>query len=270
VSVTDNTTGGRQILEGILPVAITLTDTCEVGDLIGYDPTSTEVWERADANAKKYANLIAAQRCEVSGNTVKCYREAIVDGFTGGAAGKLIYLSDTDGQYAGKPTGNYHQVVGMFVDTTKAIIRPDSMPVMSYSSEADSEGLAEAGFFRCELMDGTGASMMGGVKIETKVNTTADTIPSIRSLYIYHQANADSTSGEDNVIVRLEDGGSTAANCYIEFSGTNAAGPSALFHFITDSGTCYSQTGALTLTQSGWLKVLFELTTTRYIALYSA
>jgi len=38
-----NSTGGYVIKEGLLPVKITLTDTCNAGDLIGYDAISSNV-----------------------------------------------------------------------------------------------------------------------------------------------------------------------------------------------------------------------------------
>ena len=268
MAFTDNTTGGRIIKEGILPIRLTLTDDCLPGDLIGYDSISNEAWERADANAKVYASFIAGE-AGASGDSIVCFRQAYVSGFTDLAAGKLLYLSDTVGQYAAAPTGNYQQCVGIGVSTTEALVRPDCLPVMSYSSEADSTGLGVAGFFRAELVDGTAATHFGGVKIETKVNTTADTIPTARSLYIYHQTNAATSDTYDNCLVRLEDGGSTVANSFIDLACGISSGPTYFIRTTTAPTTCISKTGALSLTQSGWIKCYIG-DGVRYLALYSA
>jgi hypothetical protein len=271
MAFTDNTTGGRVIQQGTTPYKITLTDTCEVGDLICFDPTSSEVWERADANGKVYALFVAGEPCRASGGTITAYREAVVTGFTEGEAGKLLYLSDTVGEYAGLPTGNYHQCVGVMVSTTEAVIRADCQPKMGYASEPNSTGLGEAGFFRAELVDGVGASMFGALKLETKVNSTADTVPSARSLYIYHQTNHATTATEDNVIMRLEDGGSSVPNAFIELQCTHDAGPTYLISSGTGASTAIKSTGTCS-TQSGWLKCWLGSPTdgaVRYIALYT-
>ena len=269
MAFTDNTTGGRVVRQGILPIKLTITDSCLAGDLIGYDSVSSEAWERADANAKVYASFIAGED-GASGDVITCYRQAYVSGFTGSAAGKLVYLADTVGQYVGDPDGNYQQCVGICVSDTEALIRPDCVPVMGYSSEADSTGLGVAGFFRAELKDGTGAAHFGGVKIETKTVSTADTVPSVRSLYIYHQADVDATPGEDNVIVRLEDGGVAPANAYLELACTSGAGPSYLFYIYQGTATATRLLGTAS-TQSGWLKVRVGGPGggDRYIALYT-
>ena len=267
MAFTDNTTGGRNIVQGILPYKLTLTDTCEVGDLIGYDSISTGAWERADANAKKYANFIAGEPCKTSGDTITVYREAIVSGFTGAVAGDLVYLSDTDGDYAAAPVGNYHQVVGIMISVTEAVIRPDAMPVCSYNTQVTPTGLAEAGFFRTEINDGASASMCGGIKIECKSLTGCDTLSSMRGLYIYMQAAKDTTDGTDLCIVRLEDGGTIPVHSVFELAFTNAAGPSYLIRTTTNSGTMYSKTGTSS-TGAGWFKVDCA-GTDRYILMYS-
>ena len=188
MAFTANTTGGYVIEQGLLPVKIVLTDTCNVGDLIGYDAISSNVWERADANAKVYANLVAGEKCTASGNTIQCYKMAVISGFSGGtaaaggAAGHNLWLSDTAGAYAAEPVGNYHQCVGQMISDTTAVIRPDAMPHHGFACETFSTGLAEAGFFRAELFNGTSASMFGALKLETKVDSTADTVNSVRSL----------------------------------------------------------------------------------------
>lgn len=268
---TNDTTGGKVIVQGLLPVTITLTDTCVIGDLIGYDAISSNAWERADANAKVYAQFIAGENCRKSGDTIICYKMAVVSGFSGGtatvggAAGHLLWLSDTPGAVAAEPVTNYHQCVGQMVSTTTAVFNVDAMPKMGFACETYSTGLAEAGFFRCELFNGVGASMMGGLKVETKVDATADTIRSARSIYAYHQTNAATTATEDNVIMRLETGGSTVAFAAIEFAGD----PTNLFHFYEAAGNTAWRALGTTSTQSGWLKVMFDISTVRYIALYT-
>lgn len=274
---TANTTGGYVIEQGLLPVKITLTDTCNVGDLIGYDAVSSNVWERADADAKVYANLVAGEKCTASGNTIQCYKMAVISGFSGGTAtvgggaGHNLWLSNTAGAYAAEPVGNYHQCVGQMISDTTAVIRPDAIPQHGFASETYSTGLGEAAFFRAQLFNGVSASMFGGVKIECQVETTADTITSARSLYIYHNTKADTTAADDNVIVRLEDGSNASYEPYafIQFVPGNATGPDYFFHAMTQCSACISTSGALSLTQSGWFKCNVA-GSTRYIALYSA
>jgi hypothetical protein len=138
---------------------------------------------------------------------------------------------------------------------------------MGYSSEKSSTGLAEAGFFRAEIVDGISASMFGAMKLETKVNSTADTVYSARSLYIYHQVNKTTEATEDNSIVRLEDGGSVAANTYIELACTSGAGPTYLIYCYQGTATA-SRTLGTCSTQSGWFKC-YVGGSVRYIALYT-
>jgi hypothetical protein len=267
MSWADNTTGGRTILEGILPIKLTLTDSCRPGDLIGYDAISSNAWERAIASsAKIYAAFIAGE-VGVSGDTITCFRQAYVSGFTGGETGHLLWLNSSAGTYAAEAPGNYQQCVGIMVDDATALVRPDSIPLNAFACETTSTGLGSAALIRAELFNGIGASMFGALKLETKVDSTADTVPSIRSLYIYHQANADSTSGEDNVIVRLEDGGSVASNAYLELQCTSAAGPSYLFYIGQGTATATRTLGTCS-TQSGWLKC-YVGGSDRYIALYT-
>lgn len=264
----DNTTGGKVILEGILPIKLTLTDTCQVGDLIGYDAISSNTWERAIASsAKKYASFIAGEACTTSGNTITCFRQAYVSGFTDGEVGHLLWLNSTAGTYAAEAPGNYQQCVGIMVSTTTALVRPDSVPLNAFACETTSTGLGSAALIRAELFNGVGASMFGALKLETKVDSTADTIPSARSLYIYHQTDAATTSAVDNTLVRLETGGTTVPNQFIQFCGVTGKWPTYFFEIQGTNETCSNALGTCS-TQAGWLKVLVG-TYTRYLPLYT-
>ena len=128
MAFTDQTTGGRVLRDGIMPVKITLTDTCHPGDLIGFDGIDggSDTWVRADANGKIPASLNAGQRCETSGDEIVCYKMAYV-GFpstTSAVTGDYVYLADTAGQYASTPTTWVSQCVGEMVSTTEMFVHP--------------------------------------------------------------------------------------------------------------------------------------------------
>ena len=153
----DHTTGGRIILQGEMPIKITLDDTCEVGDLIGYDAIDDDAWERADANGKIPAQLIAGEACETSGVEITCFKMALVD-FTSGCTatpGDVVYLADTVGQYAAAPTW-VPQDLGQMVSARVAFINPSSQMPFGYTTT----GVAGA-FIRVEVMSGKTAAPAG-------------------------------------------------------------------------------------------------------------
>lgn len=123
MAFTDNTTGGRTILQGIGPVQIAITDTVKPGDLIGLNSSGN--WVRADGNSSPAigAKFIAGQ-AGVSGDTITAYAKAVIGGVSGAAKGDRVFLSDTAGQYASSASATLRQQVGIALTATEALIEP--------------------------------------------------------------------------------------------------------------------------------------------------
>lgn len=115
----DATTGGRILLQGILPVQIVVSEAVEVGDLLG---VSSNLWKRADANNSIYAELVAGTK-GASGDTINAYRIAVIGGITGATKGNPIYLSDTVGETS-ESAGTVIQVVGVSLTATEILLAP--------------------------------------------------------------------------------------------------------------------------------------------------
>lgn len=268
MAFTDNTTGGRVILEGILPVTVVLTDACEVGDLIGYEGVTDNEWQRADANGKALAQLIAAERCETSGDTIKCYKMAVVDGFTDATTGDMVYLSDDVGAYASTPASWVMQCVGQMVSDTKAFINPSCSPVTGYPST----GTSWAGYFRSELESGrTGvASAFGGVRIDVKTIATGVSGGDIYGLYVFGQLLL--ASAGTSYLLRLEDACNTSCgfDAYIGFITGASDDPDYLFDLAPTSlpaNGAWASEGTAKTGDGGFIKVKTP-TGTRYINMY--
>lgn len=88
----DNTTGGRVIVQGILPVQITLAEACEVGDLLGY----SSGWKRGLATTPTCieSRLVAGSRGK-SGEVITAYGLAAVEGVSGATVGNEVYLAES-------------------------------------------------------------------------------------------------------------------------------------------------------------------------------
>ena len=271
----DNTTGGRVILEGYMPLTITLTDTCEVGDLIGFDAVDSNKWERADADGKVYAELIAAERCEKSGDTVKCYRYALIGGITT-ADGDIVYLSDTAGEYIASPGGSWSQAVGKSVSTTTMMVNPSAMPISVY----DGTGVGFGAFIRSEVESGrTTAGRCGGAEIVSKVISGATLGGNVIGLYVFVQwqdaeCGYAAASDDGSTMVRLEDGCSTDCHPYAFITFVpGAVGPNYFFHLANNapSSGSYDLTGtAKTGANHGWLTVMCSDAVVRYINMWGA
>lgn len=264
MAFTDNTSGTRVIKQGMMPVKVTLTDTCEAGDLIGFDGVTSNAWERADANGKVPASLVAGEACVTSGDTITCYKMAIIDGFSGATTGDMVYLADDAGDYAATPASWMSQCVGECVSTTEAFIHPTCQALYAYPTT----GTGWAGYIRYELESGrTATALSGGLRIDVKTIATSTPGSDIYGLYIHYQLQQD-TAGT-NYIVRLEENGSVdqcdgfialVANqanvpTYVLNCGPNAAGP------CWDTSTDCS-------TAAGHLKCIVG-GAVRYINLYS-
>lgn len=125
MALTDVTTGGRVIKEGIGPMKLTLTGTVKVGDLV--DAAGVQ----ADANAGKAAKFIAGQP-GVSGDVITVYRAAVIGGVSGGALGTAVFLSDTAGGYSETVSTTSRQVVGRMISATEMYICPEDFAEKSY------------------------------------------------------------------------------------------------------------------------------------------
>ncbi len=136
MTLTDNTTGGRIIVAGFLPVRITLGEACEVGDMIGY----SSGWKRALATTGTaiQARLVAGQSGK-SGDIIIAYGIAVIDGLTGMTGGSPVYLAEAAlygevSESAPNTTGDVNCPIGLSIDATTWI----AYPIVTYPySDAD-------------------------------------------------------------------------------------------------------------------------------------
>lgn len=110
----------RYVRSGVGECLITLAVAAAEGDPLAY----SSGWTPADANAAKPAVLIAGEVGGV-GATIKAYVAAVVEGFTGGTAGNLLYLSDTVNKYSDTASTTSKQVCGQMLTATCAYIAPE-------------------------------------------------------------------------------------------------------------------------------------------------
>jgi len=119
-------------LQGICPARITLSDTCEVGDLLGI---SSSTWVRALATTGTaiHARLVAGQSGK-SGDVIVAYPFAVVGGVTGGTIGGAVYNAEAalSGEYtstAPDTAGDINAPIGINVTATEMFIHPGSTVV---------------------------------------------------------------------------------------------------------------------------------------------
>ena len=106
---------------------ITLAGTCVAGDALGH----SSGWKRALATVGTaiQAKLIALEG-GVSGDTIEVCREAVIDGFTSGTAGGLVYLEEGAGvgggytETAPSTTGDVNTIIGYILSATKVYAAP--------------------------------------------------------------------------------------------------------------------------------------------------
>jgi len=132
MALTDNTTGGRILLQGICPARIAISDTVEVGDLLGI---SSSTWVRALATTGGvvHARMVAGQS-GVSGDTIIAYPFAVVGGVTGGVIGAAVYNAEAalKGEYtatAPDTTGDVNAPIGISLTATEMFLHPGSTVV---------------------------------------------------------------------------------------------------------------------------------------------
>jgi len=255
-TITDVTDGSRVIQQGIMPYRITLTDTCQVGDLIGVDGDDW-CWYRADAGEKRYAEFVAGEKCDKSGNTITVFRQAIVSGLTLGSPGDPVYCGNTTaGKYEDIPDAyGYQQLVGFCLSTTEVYLCPNAAGGV-FASQRESRGFA--GYIRSEANSCTTTDIWGGLRIDVK-SLTAATTGEVYGLYLFLQL-AD-TNNHAGAFIRLEDGCSTSCHpdSFISFI-SGAVGPDYIFDLGSDSsptGGAWAVEGgsAVKTTASGYLRL---------------
>jgi len=266
-TITDVTDGSRVIQQGLMPYRITLMDTCEVGDLIGYD-ADTPGWYKADAGEKRYVECVAGERCQKSGDTVTVFRQAIVSGLSDGVAGDPVYCGNTTaGAYEDIPDSYaYQQPVGFCLSTTEVLLCPNAAgPVFSCNREARGYGA----WIRSEVDSATATDMGGGLRVEYKALAGATTTE-IYGVFVFMQ-NQD-TNCHAGAFLRLEDG--CSAGCHPDAFIVCIAGAVGPDNFL-DIGNTLTPTGGAWSTAAnapsgagGWLKVTTGAGA-RYISLFT-
>ena len=114
MAVTDNTTGGRTVVQGALPVQIALSAAVKTGDLIGLSSSNT--WVEADAADGELARLVAANG-GANGDVITAYPLAVVQTASLDTIGEEIGLSDTEGDIV--TLGTQEQSVGFVTNPSK-------------------------------------------------------------------------------------------------------------------------------------------------------
>lgn len=198
MAFTDDTTGGRVILEASSPVHVTLAANVMAGDLLGYNSG----WVKADANGTYMAVLIAGA-IGTSGEAITAYRSARIGGITSGTAGNKIYLSDTAGQYSSS-AGTAPQVVGYELGNGEMWVEPESEEITA--------GIIFNGTFTDDVIDFTSVTInhtgsngpcfiRAGTYASPVTNADEDQSGMMR---IYGQTTANGSSYDRGIFVCLK------------------------------------------------------------------
>lgn len=267
-TITDVTDGSRVIQQGLMPYRITLTDTCEVGDLIGYD-ADTPGWYKADAGDKRYAEFVAGERCQKSGDMITVFRQAIVSGLSLGVASDPVYCGNTTaGAYEDIPdSSGYQQIVGFCLSPSEVLLCPNAAGGV-FGCQRETRGFG--GYIRSEADSSTTLSQWGGLRIDVK-SLTGATTGAVYGLWVFVQpGDTDNTEG---AIVRLEDASSSSCgiDSFISFQAAGVDPPDACFNLHPNTPTNGAWDTSFTTaptTAAGQIKVSCQAGD-RYIALYS-
>jgi len=137
MALTDNTTGGR-IVDGLHnAIRITLADTVEVGDMLGY----SSGWVRALGTSPNEVDpLLVAGQAGVSGDVIEAYSMAKIGGLTGMTAGGYVYLAlaALKGEVSediSTTSGDTNVVVGFSLSTTEWLAMPAMMGVINTDTD---------------------------------------------------------------------------------------------------------------------------------------
>jgi hypothetical protein len=170
--------GTRTIVSGVGACRISLAVAVAVGDPIAY----SSGWTPADANAAKPAMLVAGEAGGV-GAIITAYVAAVVEGFTGGTAGNLLYLSDTVNKYSDSASTTSKQVCGQMLTATCAYVAPQRFEFESFtvSHQFAAAGVTNTIFvapFRCKVVKiseshGTASGATGTLEVERLQGTEA-------------------------------------------------------------------------------------------------
>ncbi len=293
----DNT-AGRVIISGFPEHAlkITLTDTCNVGDLIGY----SSGWKRADMNSspKVYPELVAGERCATSGNEIQCYKYAEIDFGSSctATAGDRVFASTTAGGYqATTCADDQGACVGVMTHAQRAILNPFyvfsniKIPNVEYSVASGHVIIQQLK----SALSGTGSTSLTGIEISPKVldAVAAGTISGVKVAVDLEGTSAGTVTLAQGVEVNLgSDSGTartvTSAYCYrainnfhgtitngvsvlrVETSGGNVAWGAVLDLASTASGLWSDTDTATGDTEAGFFKVKIN-GNARYVMTYS-
>lgn len=106
-----------EIVQGILPVKVTLAAAVTAGHMLQYDSG----WKHAVGNTANKPGLVAGES-GVTGDVITAYPMAVIRGFTGATPGATVCVAD-GGSYR-DTTG---KIVGRFVSATTAFVGPADM-----------------------------------------------------------------------------------------------------------------------------------------------
>lgn len=113
---------GRTVrpVAGHVQASVTLAGTVQRGDLIGFSTG----YKRADADTGPIKAAFIAMQSGISGESIPVCTEAVVDGFTGGTPGALMYPSGTPGQYSDSQV-NSQPSIGQMISATECYVVTD-------------------------------------------------------------------------------------------------------------------------------------------------
>ena len=149
MALTDATT--RVIVSASEPVLLVLSGTVVRGDLVGY----SSGWKQADADGGIVAVFVAGES-GVSGDTITGYRQAHIDGFTGGTVGGTAYVSDTAGAMSETVS---EQVAGVILTATEVSV--NLVPTTAGKLAVALTGLASAAYGFSSIVTQTSAKSDG-------------------------------------------------------------------------------------------------------------
>ena len=127
MALTENATRNRNVIAAGPKFKVALSGTVQAGDCIGY----ASGWKRALATvATAIQTKLIALQDGVSDDTIKATTEAVVDGFTGGTVGGLVYNEEGAGvgggytETAPATTGDVNTILGYILSATEIYVAP--------------------------------------------------------------------------------------------------------------------------------------------------
>jgi len=123
MAYTDNTTGGRLILDSGTPYPrrIDIVEACEVGDVLGY----SSGWKRALATtATAIQGRFVALEAGQSGASVAVSMNPVVGGYASATPGSYVYVAEATlygetTQTAPLTTGDCNTIIGVALSATE-------------------------------------------------------------------------------------------------------------------------------------------------------